>query len=392
MIHKRPAYLMLELLLVIGVVVGFLGFFYTNIYVPQQKSLMSKEDLKNQVVIKRIVNQYIKLAAAHNRAQYAAQTVVPPENFIALEPLSGDAAGRISFKMHKDIIDNNIFMSKDLVSAKCVKAGDSGDYYNYRCLAVGDEITFLEVAKTNTLFNNIYTNEIPIFTMRKLVHGRFVGSKEFTYMDTYLMFRDKSLDKLNILRKRLESFNRIVYVNEIGNPCSFEGGLDSWDDFNIPWIWRVHSEPDVQGGQGAQSETCLTPIDPNATPKVVCSCQNYELSANKWSTDYNIVQVEGNGEVDRYERILTNLSLPKTYRYDEVGNPLSIILFAQVNAANGPAVLTNTPPPAPHKDYNVDPGGSFGINHYRQGELFVRPAVRAAGEYMENSRIVYFYD
>jgi len=196
------------------------------------------------------------------------------------------------------------------------------------------------------------------------------------------LFREKSLKKISILSKRLEGFNKVTYITEIGNPCSFTGGLDSWDDFNIPWVWKVNSTGDPH------NELCLNVAMVPA--QIQCGCVNM-IDPAIWSDDGSLVVLEANVNVTAYENVLDNLSLPKVYRYDEVGNPISIYLFAQIDQG-APVPLNILAPNPPNENYDIGTGES--INKYKQGEIFVRPGVElgALDKYMENSRTTFFYD
>ena len=382
MIMKRKGSMMIELLLVVGIIVGFLSFFYTNIYIPQKQALAAKEDFKNQILLKRLLNQYIKVVASYNKSLYTKNVLVSSDDFVQLEPKNGDITDRLSFSLSKVIIDTHPFMNKDLLQAKCLKVSEDTEYYDYRCLGVDSEINFLQVEKTGHIFNNIYSNNIPVFSMRKLIKGNFIGKNEFTFLDTYLLFREKSLKKISILSKRLEAFSKTAYITEIGNPCSFTGGLDSWDDFNVPWVWKIHSL------NNPQSEKCEETL---AIPaKITCGCASM-TDTDKWSDDGSLVKLDANINVAAYELVLKNLSLPRLYKYDEVGNPISIYIFAKIDQG-APTPLTLTPPNVPKENYEVDVG--MNINQYKQGEIFVRPGYINAGldNFLEDSRTVFFYD
>jgi hypothetical protein len=102
----------------------------------------------------------------------------------------------------------------------------------------------------------------------------------------------------------------------------------------------------------------------------------------------------GGSTVEDYLRVLRNLSLPKTYRYDEVGNPINLFLFTTIDT-DTPTVLTDVAPNPPTEHYKVS-DDNMTINQYRQGEIFASPAfidpINGMDSFFHNSRIVFFYD
>jgi len=384
---KRSGFLMMELLLVIGVIVGFMSFFYMKIYIPQQMALSAKADLKNQEGIKNIIKRYIEFVANYNKSLYVEDPTtglvsINQSDFISLVPLDGDVDYKISIKLSKTIVDLNTFMKRSLLNSNCSKVNEDNDYYNYRCYGEGEEITIIEKKQNNNISkkNDIYTNDIPVFTIKKLRKGILIGNKEFSLIDTYKKLKEDSIEKINIIKKRIVSFNKTIYTNEIGSPCSYEGGLDSWDDFNIPWVWKINSR-----SQGSvRTNLCGST---NKNTEIKCECSNFDTQM--WS------DLESNHELstiiddDSYKNILKNLYLPGSYRYDEVGNPITILLFAKLGNSEPTPLDDGNPPPAPRENYKVS--DTLDIAEYRQGEIFARPINDGIAHFQE-SRASCFYD
>lgn len=393
---RRSGFLMIELLLVVGVITGFMSFFYMKIYVPQQLALAGKKDVKNQEKIKVIIDMYIKLAAAYNinlyRAADEAGNRIIPRNFKNIEPLPGDESTKISIKFDKDIIDSNIYMKTLLLNSNCQIQGTAiNGYYNYRCYGVGDEITIIKrQVDPHVLMNDIYTDNIPIFKIKKLRNGVLIGNQEFSLINTYKKLKEDSLEKINIIKKRLVSFNKTVYTNEIASPCSYEGGLDSWDDFNIPWVWKINST--------ARGSNRKNLCEANTSTEIKCECSNF--NTDMWSNDPNKLELSVIESSTFYNNVLRNLYLPLEYRYDEVGNPIYILLFSTL-LSQEPRSLTTEAPLVPKEGYKIDELGSNSsalrdIAEYRQGEIFVKPINwQMSGhqtKHFQESRITCFYD
>ena len=155
--------------------------------------------------------------------------------------------------------------------------------------------------------------------------------------------------KLSEIATAIKRFTRNVRLAELTNVCNTvgtsandpAGGLRSWDDAMVPWVWKVVSQ----------------------NPNVLCS--GVENSSGCGCTNHNQIQNWERGNAWRvvdtgneWNRVLNNLNLPVQYRVDGFGNALDLVVLAD---ANGNPLFV---PPRPQPYY-----GNSGIWKTRVGVL-----------------------
>lgn len=157
-------------------------------------------------------------------------------------------------------------------------------------------------------------------------------SKEIDYSLT------KSEDILNTIGSAIVRFVQIKRNEELDNVCDSTsggtydpaGGLGSWDDTIVPWVWEIVSRNPTALCSGVE--------DYNNN----CGCSSFSNSAY-WETDSAYCVVDTTSEM---RRVLTNLSLPMKDATDGFGNRIVIVPLAD---ANGNPI--NCPPPRPRETY-----------------------------------------
>lgn len=157
-------------------------------------------------------------------------------------------------------------------------------------------------------------------------------SKEIDYSLT------KSEDILNTIGSAIVRFVQIKRNEELANVCDSSsggtydpaGGLGSWDDTIVPWVWEIVSR--------TPNALCSGVENTNSN----CGCSSFDNSAY-WETNnaYCVINT-----IDEMRRVLANLSLPMNDATDGFGNRIEIVPLAD---ANGNPV--NCPPPRPRETY-----------------------------------------
>jgi hypothetical protein len=158
--------------------------------------------------------------------------------------------------------------------------------------------------------------------------------KEFDYSKT------QTDQILNTIGNAIVRFVQQKRNAELNNVCdstgggSFDpaGGLGSWDDTVIPWVWEIVSQDPTGICSGVE------------VPTSGCGCSSFADTAF-WETDNAYCVVDERGEI---QRVLNNLGLSFYYATDGFGNPVVIVPIAD---ANGNPV--HCPPPRPRPNYPV---------------------------------------
>ena len=146
----------------------------------------------------------------------------------------------------------------------------------------------------------------------------------------------KTNAKLSELATAIKRFTRNIRLLELTNVCNAtgtsskdpSGGLRSWDDAMVPWVWKVVSSQPQALCSGAETATG-------------CGCSNHS-SVNVWETNPSWRIVDTSSE---WSRVLSNLGLPAEYRTDGFGNALDLVVLAD---ANGNPLSV---PPRPQPNY-----------------------------------------
>ncbi len=149
--------------------------------------------------------------------------------------------------------------------------------------------------------------------------------------------------KLSELATALKRFVRSRRLLELTNVCNTTGtsandpagGLGSWDDALVPWVWKVVS---------ANPNTLCSGVE-TATG---CGCSNHG-SANNWEPSSQWTTVDTASE---WGRVLSNLLLGINYRVDGFGNALDFVPLANSNGMP----ISSFPPQRPRPNYPVNNG------------------------------------
>ncbi|MBX6424193.1 hypothetical protein [Thermosulfurimonas sp. F29] len=162
----------------------------------------------------------------------------------------------------------------------------------------------------------------------------------FTYDDVVRHFLALSRSKLTEWGRALQSFVRLRRNAELANVCGTAatsandppGGLGSWDDAVVPWVWKVVSLNPTRLCSGVEDTASG------------CGCLNH-TSLAAWEVSPNYCTVD---QAIEMQRVLSALGLGTAYRVDGFGNAITFVPLAD---ANGNPV--GCPPPRPQPNYPV---------------------------------------
>jgi hypothetical protein len=252
-------------------------------------------------------------------------------------------------------------------------------------------------------FNNVYDSIYPIFTLDKTTQAPLPASdvskygsqyaKKYSFPNVYDKFREESMQKLDNLKKRILSFHKSQLLKELKNECSeSKGGLDSWDDTFIPWVWALNGSNSTFNmscvDSGGDCKCTGMVSDKNAVIVTGTAATN---RSSYWSTLTNDMVVESPD--DSFKTVLGNLSLPiNFYLTDSVGNYIRFIYFSDGN--NGVGVLnssgTPVPPKMPSINYTTGTVANPAYNYKIQGELNILQA--GTSNAYNNTSLFFIYD
>jgi hypothetical protein len=396
---NKKAFAMIEMLLVVGLLSTMFSMYYTGIYKPQKRSLDYEMSLKRELSLREFVKNYIILAAEYNVSLALSS---PSSKKIRIEPLSGSVGkNTTSMSLSKDVISNNRILPAQLKLLKCHITGANkkvSNYNNYVCETGENGTRFLFETDYNRAsndydFNNIYDNVYPIFSIDKVekngvsIYGAEY-SKKFTFVSLYDSFREKSFEKLQDLKNRLLDFHKKQLLKELRNNCtSSDGGLDSWDDTYIPWIWLVNTTKSSKYLKYTCSSTGGS-----------CKCVNLKSGSNTlamntagmWQTDNKYMSYYSSNS--KWNNMLKNLNLPtKYYTVDSVGNFFKVTYFSDGDGATlkDNSSVSYTPPPLPTEYYNETKNYTYKV----QGEInIVKKTTGTGNNAYNNASTLFLYE
>jgi len=139
------------------------------------------------------------------------------------------------------------------------------------------------------------------------------------------------------IRKYIQTKRELELANVCDNPGTGpddpDGGLGSWDDALVPWIWEAVS---------ANGVNPLTLCQGEEDPNTHCGCANFQ-NTDIWSDDEALCVLDTGDEMLRF---LGNLNLGLSYWTDAFGNPITVVPLAD---QNGNPI--GCPPPRPQPNY-----------------------------------------
>jgi len=142
----------------------------------------------------------------------------------------------------------------------------------------------------------------------------------------------------NAIRKYVQTKRELELANVCDDPGTGAndpaGGLGSWDDAMVPWIWEAVSDT-----TGNPLTLCSGVEDQNTK----CGCSNFD--ANIWSNDEELCVLDTSQEIRNF---LNNIGLdPVAYETDAFGNAIVIVPLA--DSEGNP--ISQCPPPRPQPNY-----------------------------------------
>jgi len=397
---NKKAFAMIEMLLVVGLLSTMFSMYYTGIYKPQKRSLDYEMSLKRELSLREFTKNYIILTAEHN----VTAALTSPVNYKSqrIEPLDGEITSNktTTFALNRQVLLDNKILKAQLKLLRCHYSGSntrkSTTYDDYICETGENGTRFLFETDYNRAtgaenFNNIYDNVYPIFAIDK-VDKKGISkygsaySKKFTFVSLYDSFREKSFEKLKDLKNRLLDFHKKQLLKELRNNCSStDGGLDSWDDTYIPWIWLVNSTQSKKYQKYICSSSANT-----------CKCTNLSLASatsvamtltGLWQTKAEYMSYYSS-DTTKWSNMLKNLNLPtKYYTVDSVGNFFKIVFFSDGDSKTLKYNSTDyTPPPKPTEYYNESNNYTYKV----QGEINIVKKTSGTGNNSYNNASTLF--
>ena len=173
--------------------------------------------------------------------------------------------------------------------------------------------------------------------------------------------------KAYTLLSALKSFHRRVKMMNMSQPCTADGGMNSWDDSVVPWVWLVLSSGGNLLCSGSEADN------------YPCGCSSLE---GTWVVDsFASDDVDSNPNTVRYEgewdRVLQNLGLGPEYRTDGFGNPFTLVLLSAENG--GPIVFSASTLNAPPRPKPILCAVQNGPCYDQTWETFIRSDLRVWG-------------
>jgi prepilin-type N-terminal cleavage/methylation domain-containing protein len=162
-------------------------------------------------------------------------------------------------------------------------------------------------------------------------------------IDTSKLFSQyltESKEKLYTIAEAVRKYVQTKRELELANVCDDPGqgdndpagGLGSWDDALVPWIWEAVSS----------TENPLTLCSGVEDDNSKCGCSNFS-DTSIWSNDDNLCELDTGDEMQRF---LRNINLDITYWSDGFGNPITVVPLADNNGNP-----LGCPPPRPQPNY-----------------------------------------
>ena len=173
---------------------------------------------------------------------------------------------------------------------------------------------------------------------------------------------------LKTFKQAVENWAKMRLQLAIGNACGNSstsptdpvGGLGSWDDVLIPWIWQAFGYNPYTTTSRGKIPTLCQGIDEGCQCGNNCGCQNFLNNPNVWREDSNLCMVHSPQEFNIF---LTNIGLSDSYMTDGFGNLLTFVPIS--NANDKPSSLCPPPPPSCCYPYDIPKKGTVGIYDYK---------------------------
>jgi len=238
---------------------------------------------------------------------------------------------------------------KTLKDIGCSVTG-TNPQYQVECFdGKGQNLNFagINLHVPNTLYSSVYANNLPRLDINS-TDGR---TRSVNFSDETSYSLSHSTQKLNDIGNAIKSFTRIAKMREVNNVCSDvatsaqnpQGGLASFDDVLIPWVWKITASNPNDICSGIQDTSTN------------CGCSS--ATVLNWETDSQYCSIDTDTELTR---VLGNLGLGNLYRTDGFGNRITIVPMSD---ANGNSV--SCPPSAPSPLYvNTPMQGKVRIGAY----------------------------
>jgi Tfp pilus assembly protein PilE len=186
------------------------------------------------------------------------------------------------------------------------------------------------------------------------------------------------LDTANILKTFKNAVEKWVEIRKslaIGNACGDTatsdtdpvGGLGSWDDELIPWVWQAFGYNPFTTTSRGKIPTLCQGIEVGCQCGNNCGCTNFANNPDLWREDISLCRVHNPTELTRF---LGHIGLSDIYATDGFGN---LLTFVPLSDANGNPAL-NCPPPFPRCCYRYDipRKGTIGIYDYNKKRWLYR--------------------
>jgi hypothetical protein len=175
---------------------------------------------------------------------------------------------------------------------------------------------------------------------------------------------------LKTLKQAIENWTNERLQLAMGNACGDTstsptdpvGGLGSWDDVLIPWVWQLFGYNPYTYTSRGNIPTLCQGIDSGCQCGSNCGCLNFANNPNVWRFDTALCRLH---DVQNWSTFLDHLGLSITYATDGFGN---LLTFVPLSDANGNP--SHCPPPSPRccYPYDVPKKGTLGIYDYDKGK------------------------
>jgi len=175
-----------------------------------------------------------------------------------------------------------------------------------------------------------------------VIHDSVGQTFEISLEDLEKRYVELSKNKLYTIANAIKQYIRTKRELELANVCDDPGqgqydpagGLGSWDDALIPWIWEAVST------DGQNSLTLCSGVEDTNSK---CGCQNFS-DTSIWSNDQNLCILDTGEELQRF---LRNINLDVSYWSDAFGNPITVVPLADADGTP----IADCPPPRPQPNY-----------------------------------------
>ena len=172
---------------------------------------------------------------------------------------------------------------------------------------------------------------------------------------------------LKTIKQAIESWVKMRLNLAIGNACGDTatsetdpvGGLGSWDDVLIPWIWQAFGYNPFTYTNRGRIPTLCQGVDSGCQCGSNCGCLNFLNNPDVWRNDQNLCMVH---DATEFARFLNHIGLNANYITDGFGNLLTFIPLS--DNSDNPSPLCPPPPPSCCYRYDIPKKGTLGIYDY----------------------------